>query len=428
MQFSVNSTIFLNYLLPVLETSQKGVKEFFGLNKVNLNITKNNIKVSSYNGSLTVEANITELNSNDLLFNFIQEGNVTIPSDALKSALMSFPKGEEVLFQLEEKDNKKSLYIKQKVDTEQYQTIPCCESSIEIPEKSKKIVNDISISKEVFVSAVKNIDFAFGSQKGGKQQFLYWILRVNNDNLRFASGTGAIFAILDVCGKDAFTINSKTKEFNLLLLNEHSNSILSILDQQDGGNIKIQQSDKKDVYQIIIESGMYTIIMCGLNTDIEWIDENVFLTSEYDFKTVSKISDWDYACKGANATFTEQVKKEKRPRRSIMNFDFTKNLITVQADEAYKSSRKVEILDKVVLQGMKEHKCATYTDYLSQIPECWNKDGTVQIHMQVSKTKSPIVVYFNASDKIVNPTLLKKINPTTGIEEKFAIIFIQLSL
>ena len=427
MKFSVNAKNFLDAIIPVLDVSQKGGrKDFDGVDRINISVDGDDITVSAYNGNMAVSGKLNDLNVDDLNVKFEDDGEVSVNTNHLKDTLLSFPEDEDVIFDLVSSDSSKELKIISASDNDQYQTIICFDSLIDLPEASENIKNSIKVNRDVFSSSVNKIKFSFGYEQE-KDRFLYWVMRasVKPKSLRFVSGTGGLFSILDVEG-DCFSSDAK-EDFDILFRNEHMPVVLNILSKSKKDMITIEETDKDDNYQIIVDSGLFNVTLVGINTDIEWIDENKLLDTEYAYKVVTSIEDWAYACKGVSATHTKEMIKEKRMHKSRFKVDVDKKVLEVKAEETLKSYRKIKIIDSSSPDGENECLSSTYTNYIQPIPECWEKDGNIQIEFCGESGRKPILVYFNASDTVAKGSTLKKTNASTGFAEKFAIILVQLS-
>jgi hypothetical protein len=427
MKFSVNAKNFLDAIIPVLDVSQKGGrKDFDGVDRINISVDDEDITVSSYNGNMAVRGKLNDLNVDDLNVEFDDEGEVSVNTNHLRDTLLSFPGDENVIFDLVSVDGSKELKIISASDNDQYQTIICFDELIELPEVADKIKNNIKVSRDVFSSSVNKIKFAFGYEQE-KDRFLYWVMRATNKpkNLRFVSGTGGLFSILDVEG-DCFSSDS-TDDFDILFRNEHMPVVLNILSKSKKDMITIKETDKNDNYQIIIDSGLFNITLVGINTDVEWIDENKLLDSDYSYRVVTSIEDWAYACKGVSATHTKEMIREKRMHKSRFNLDIGEKVLQVKAEETLKSYRKIKVIDSSSPDGENICLSSTYTNYIQPIPECWEKEGNIQIEFCGESGRKPILVYFNASDTVAKGSTLCKTNVSTGFSEKFAIILVQLS-
>lgn len=427
MRFKVKNSVFKESASPVFDVALKGgYKEFVGLNKIYLDVDKDNISMKSYNGKISISCKLNNLNIDELNYNYEEEGQAVICARHLFDALSSFPDNEVLIFDLKESNTAKELYIKSKLDEEQYQTVLCFEDDIPFPDKATAFKKKIEMCKDVFVNAASKISFAYGYEQE-KERFLHWILRVDakKSKLRFMSGTNALFAIYDLEGDNAF-IGSSPEQFNILFLNEHMSNVFNALSQSHSDHLKIEEADPNSNYQIRISSGIFEMILTGMNRDIEWVDEEKMLNYQCSFKAVTPIQDWSYATKGLLATHTKEMKKEKRLHKSEFELDCQDNVLKIKASDTLKSFRKVPILDSVHPDGRINCKSSTYTDFVAPLPTCWEKDGNLQIEFDGDSGRKPIFVYYNAADKVQEGGSLARTNSSTGLKEKFIVIFVQI--
>jgi hypothetical protein len=110
-----------------------------------------------------------------------------------------------------------------------------------------------------------------------------------------------------------------------------------------------------------------------------------------------------------------------------MEIDQKKNIITTKSENQIKSTRKIPIIDGVFPDGNISYKSATYSDYLANIASCWAKEGNIQMEFSGDTGKKPIIVYFNAGEKVLDGKTLKNVNIATGATEKFVMFFVQTS-
>ena len=379
------------------------------------------LDISSYNGKISVVGQLTSVSVDDLNFELNDKGSVTVDAKCLGEALESFPVEEIVVFELKEKDGAKELYIKEKNDEDQYQTLTCFDEAVKMPETPKKFVKEVSVQRDCFISSLNKISFAFGYESE-RHVFLHWVLRVSPNKLRFVSGTGKVFAILDI--EDTKAVNTKDT-FNILFFNEFSPSINKILSSVSDNMIKIKESDVSDNYQILLSTSKFEIALTGMNPDIKWVDENSLLNKDYGIKVITKNSDWNYATKGIEATHTDEMKKEGIPHKVALDLDINKKTMLIKAENTLKSLRKINIIDCVYPKDKPQYSCMTYSTILSQVTSCGDKEGYMQMEFQGDVGKQPIIIYYNALDKISDGKSLNKTNGATGFAEKFAVIFIQ---
>ena len=163
-----------------------------------------------------------------------------------------------------------------------------------------------------------------------------------------------------------------------------------------------------------------------MNPSLEWIDEENALSQNYPFKFVTKIDDWQYASKGISATFTPEMKKQGLHHKTVLEADFSKDILVLKSENQVKASRKIPILDNDTPdEDSTTCKSATYSDHIISAIACCGKEGNVQIELPGAAGKKPIFVYFNASDKVMDNKTLQKVNISNGCIERFVVFFVQ---
>lgn len=417
MKFKINVSSMIENVTGFIKLSSRGgMKDFAGFNKINLKSDKQGLTVSIFNGQSVAYGTLTNINIDNLSFINQKDGQATVDAKYLQNALKSFKDNEIVIVQ----SDKSSLSIKRELDEQQFNTITVYTQSVQIPQQPKKYVTQISMNKELFKKAIKKIQFAFGFQQT-RPKFKNWALRLDKNYVRFASGTGSLFAVNSYTGVGITSINKKV---NLSINNDVTQKqIMPFLNMLTDTDIIIKVSDKNDKYQMSVGDSNFTMRIVGLDSQIEFVDENLLLQKTFDNKYVTNIKDWSYATMGALATFSQDMKKQAKPSRSLMQFDATTKSLSVKTDDTLKSKRKIAILDSKVVSDL--HKCSTYSQYISNIPTCYEDSGNIQICCESGAGTKAVVVYYNASDKVSDQTLLKVTSPL-GYEQQFALIFIQM--
>ncbi len=417
MKFKINVTTMIDNIVGFIKLSSRGgMKDFAGFNKINLKSTKQGLNISIFNGQSAVYGTLTNVNIDDLSFLNQKDGQATVDAKYLQNALKSFKDDQIVIIQ----SDKSSLSIKRQIDEQEFNTVTVFTESVQIPQQPKKYVTQVKINKELFKKAVKKIQFAFGFEQT-RPKFKNWALRLDKNYVRFASGTGSLFAVNSYTGVG---ITSMSKKVSLSINNDVTQKqIMPFLNMTTDSDITIRVSDKNDKYQMSISDSNFTMRIVGLDSEIQFVDENLLLNKTFNNKYVTNIKDWSYATMGALATFSQDMKKQAKPSRSLIQFDSVSQSLSVRTDDTLKSKRKIAILDSKTSEDA--HKCATYSQYISNIPTCYDDSGNIQICCESGVGTKAVVVHYNASDKVTDEANLKAISPS-GYEQQFALIFIQI--
>ena len=429
MKFQLKVSGFIAGLTPVSDVASKAfVKDYVGVDKVNIVASDEGLRLSAFSGRLSVNCLLTNMDIDDLEYKCSESGSATINVKDLMKTLESFEPSESLVAEIRGAGVAREMVFMKSSDVEEYQTLPCYESPVNLPKKADKFLKSFSITKDVLVSAIDKIFFAVGYEER-RLEYLYWVIRVKGDKIRFAAGTGGRFAVLDVEGKDIVKSNSST--INILFPKEQTPVIKSILVGMEDDRVEITESDANDgsgsPFQIVVKCGRIEFILVAMNPNVVWPSEEEFLSSKYTFKVVTRVSDWQWAGRGLIATFSDQMRKEMKPSRAQFSADLSKNIINAKTEEVMKASRKVPILDSTV-DGPGKCEFACDSMYFSEISPHAEGDEFVQLEVNDSKMASGIagkamLVRYHASNKVADSNSLKKLNESTGASELFTIFF-----
>jgi len=427
MQFIVQSGTFLKAISPVIEVACKSVdKTFDSAFKLTIDASEKGITATSFGGKVAIDADISEFTVEDLNYKFISKGKITVNAQKLSAALASFDFEEEVVFNVKNIENSgKDLYILKLSDKEEYQTLSCFIDDVIVPAKATKFIKKMTISRNTFLSSVKRVYFAIGFE-ADMARYMHWVLRTDKDKISFAAGSGARFAILELRGKNIAQVTPEKSTF--LFPKDHTNILVNVLSSSSQDDIIISQSDaseEKVPYQIVVNLGLYNVTLVGMNASIKWIDESKLLNVDYDYKVITKISDWAYVGKAVLATVDDQLKQERRPHKAFFNFDMKKNVLVVKTSDSMKSHRKVNIVSSDV-KGTSPKEITSMALYFSEIPACINDpDGYCQV--EFNKPENPVIVRYYASDQIQDKDKLVKQNTFASVDESFTMFFATLN-
>lgn len=430
MNFSVKVLGFKNAISHVIDVATKDfIKDSVGENKIVIAPDSQGISVSAFNGKMSIVEELSDINNDDLNYTFNEDGEVTISAKDLVKVLDSFSPNEIIVF--EQKADSSEVYIKKSKDDEQYQTLPCYKQEIAFPRDAAEFDKEIEIRRDILLIGIDRIFFATGFEEQ-REKYLYWIMRINKNDVRFAAGTGAIFSVVNFSGDDI--IKSDKYGDELLISKDHTPVLCKILSSLTCDKIVIKQSsatDDKAPYQIVVSTPNMKIKMVGMVPNISWIDESVILDSEYDSKMIIDISELEMASKGTMATINEEIQKSNKITQSQVIIDPSKSIMTVQTKDLMKSVRKVPIVDYYSKDGDKdEHQFVCSSTYLKDVTKFSSKTKYVQLEMVKNKNddskKKAILFRYYANDKVSDANKIKNENSMAGISETLNIFFVQL--
>ncbi|MFA5599864.1 MAG: hypothetical protein WDA06_04630 [Phenylobacterium sp.] len=423
MQFTIVADGFRKALSPVYDVATKcSIKDWISENRIAFNTHNKKTIFRAYNGRIAIQTTLSELDDQGTQYRYGQDGDVVVNAKDLINILKSFPSNAVIICEKKGKE----LCIKMRDDTDQFQTMPCYDDDLTFPAKPSTFKKTIDINRLLFLAGLSKIFFAIGYE-AEREKYLYWVLRFNKDFVRFAAGTGAIFAVADFEGKDIIT-SVPNKDY-ILLNKEHTIVLQKVLESTISEAMKIQESNDsaKDSFQILITLGNIEMQLIGMNPDIDWIDENTFLNLDYSHKIITKTTDWEYAGRGVVATFNDEMKRERRNSKTTVELSQDKATLFVQSSDLMKAKRKVEVIDysNVNNEDTFAFSCSSvYIPFLARLSE---EDGLIQIEKFSENDKKPIIVRYYADNTAKDRKDVKKVNSVTGYIEKLCIFFAQMS-
>lgn len=428
MKFTVEVSGLLAAVDPILDVATKHtMKDFVGTGKINIESDKT-LRFSAFNGLMSATKEVSDIDAAEMSYACETYGEICVPAKEFYNAVQSFASGSLLEIEVKEKDGIVEMLLSPQNDPDQIQTVLCQLDLVELPEAADTFTKQLEMNRGMFVYGVGKIDFAIGYEEQ-REQYLYWVLRAKKDSARFVAGTGGMFAILDMESKDL--IQSK-EDVDFLFPKEQTAVLQKILSSHSKADkITIEESDpnSKSPFQLVITSGSIKMTIVAMNPNIRWVNEEDFLQAKYGFKTIMKVKDWDYAGRGIIATFDDELRREKKPHKAIVDFDFKKDFVKVETHGSMRSKRKVKLVDSVSSKDACRFACDS--TYLGQIAQKAPDDcGNVQIELNDSsetsegRSKSDRVVLVNyfAADKVSTQTP-QRVNASLGISESFRIFF-----
>jgi len=348
MKFSANVSQLSKALNPVAFGANRAEqKDFDDAYKVTLEPAKTALNANSYGGKIAVASAISSLNEgmSELDYEHKEGGTVTINAKDLMVSLSSFRPDTTVI--IETKGNE--LVITNANDVEELQALPTLVGEdVKVPDEAETFDAQVKINRNVFIEGLKKVFFAIGFEDL-RQKYLYWMMRASGDHVRFAAGTGARFATLDVKGKGI--LKGKTK-VDILFPKEHSGVLQDILSNIESDWVEVRRSSKNS--QIVITCGAYKVVLVSFDGEIEWVDEEKFLKIPKSCRLETNASDWDYATRGIMATFNDDVKKAHDTHETALTLDLGKSELRFSANPKMRSLRHIPIMN--IEESQAEHE------------------------------------------------------------------------
>lgn len=451
MKFKVKVKQFLEGLEPAFAVSTKGIRRDYALaTLVTLIADKNRLHALADGGRMTISNEISNLTYDDLNYECAKSGTCTVRTSELKATLSSFSLSDEIYVEVrkyrEDKaadpadatagksddaaDSGNELVFTLSNDAEQFQTVPCLRDNIRVPQQvsdfmeTQKPDDAFQIRRDIFVYAANKVLFARGFEEH-REKYMYWLIRADKSNVRFAAGSGARFAILDIDGKD---ITNVGQHRDLLIPNEQSAPLIDIIAKAEYNNQIVHFYISKG--HLIIDCASFRAAINSYEADIVWPDENQFLDRENVLTFTTKVGDWSNVVRGISATFNDEMKKQHDFHYATLDIVFAKKEIAAKTEGLMKSNRKVPILStKIDTELEKEGHLviSCVSQYLAEAVKHAAEDEFIQIEMGDAKIPigRPILVRYHADStgSIGDPKTFRRTNEVFGIGERFAVFF-----
>lgn len=423
MKFSCNVTELLKIIQPIINIAEKSIsKDFPDLNKISIEVRQECLVLTAFNGIIGIKAFVNNTIYSSLGYEFFDTGEALINSKSFINVLNSFD-GHSVYIELKKIDNSKELIVYPEDDKDQFQTIPCYDTMLNYPASANNVSKEITVDNSSFINSLKKINFAVGFEKSNKVEYLYIAMKVHNKNLRFVSGHGARFAIIDLKGDDLFKSSSNCE---FLFHKDTITPIINSLSSCITDKVVIKEyNSKSEIPQITISANPYDIVLVGIDPQIKYADENKVMSLETDIKFTVKVSDIKNASYGINATISEDRRKLGGIFPTELNMDFSNKIISIKSTDVMKALRKVKILD-CVTNNISNINVSIPAVYLSEISDHAKDCEYMQIEMFSDSNKPIIIVSYYASEKVSNKDTLIRFMNTSKVSEKMTMFFSML--
>lgn len=354
--------------------------------------------------------------SNNMDYSCMQAGTVTVNSNDFIGAMSSFLPNEIIEIEMQSVGEGSELILRSLRDADEMQTLPTLQHDCSFGKSHSKkdIKATIKMNKQQFIHYANKVSFAHGDQQQFKQ-FKYWLLRsFNNNALRFVAGTGQIFAVVDLEGKN---ISSCDIESSVMFPNEQTPVMLSVLSESKNESIVIEMHDN----YIFIDANTIKLKMSNLDPSIKWPDENKFLQRNSKVSFTTKVGNWKNAVKGINATNNDEFRKQNKVHHCSLSIDLNKKIIQAKTtDSTLKSNRKVPIEDIGTNEEVKEMSIRCVSSYFNDIVNKAADEENLQF--ELTDASSPIVVRYYADSVVGDHRNFKKADDN-GISERYSVFF-----
>lgn len=397
-----------------------GIKDYADAGRLTFIAEKEKIVSIIDNGRVQLIGNVDPDTYPDLQYEFIEGGSITIRAKELEEVIGSFGDGDTVEAEIissssSDDDESKELRFSNSSDLEVYQSLQTLPGSVGFP----KIVMDemeasdpFTVRRDIYAMASNKLSFARGYEDF-RPEYKYWIIRASKDELRFAAGTGARFAIADYEGANLTNVTKDKK--NILIPGEQSTMLLKVI-------TKIQD-ETIDLYtlsgHLVIQTDDFIMSMPQYEPNTDWPDEDKFLTRDSSYRMVTRLGDWPAIVKGILATCNDEFRKSNDYHLAIMTVNTDKNDILVEADgKTMKSRRKAKISD---IDGPMPNnlKIRIESNYIAEAFKSAADDDYCQWEFS-GGDNTVVVLRFFASPEVGDPKEFARINTATGIKERYS--------
>jgi hypothetical protein len=415
MKFKAQVGGLIEGLKPMFVVASKGVQKNYEMeNVITLNAVKDYLQVMADGGRVSGKTNIGNSNYN-FDYECIEDGTVTVNASSLQKSLESFNGSDSIIFEIVAGKNGNNVRITSTTEKDECQVIPVLPvtcSFQEIDAKGKKVIS-LSVKRELFMNYANKIMFAHGDSEQFKE-FTYWVLRTEKDGyLRFVSGTGNIFAIIELVGKNLS--DAKGKEA-ILFPNDQTATLVGILGSLKCDMIKIESGEKF----VCISCGETVINIYNCDPQVKWPDENVFLNRDSKFKFTTKAGSWKNAMKGILATNSDDLKQQNKIHVCSLGFDLSGKVIQTKTDNSLKSFRKVPIEDIGTNEDTKELKILCVSKFMNDIISRAGDEEFLQF--EIENPDKPVVVRHYASSGVGDYQGFIKPSDD-GFSERYSVFF-----
>ncbi len=299
------------------------------------------------------------------------------------------------------------------------QTLPLDNADVVVPALASEFDKEMTVRRDVLVNAMNKILFSIGFEKF-RPEFLYWIMRVKNGNLRAVCGDGARFAVYEI---DGDSVVKTKKPFDLCVHKDQTPVVQKIFSLFPDDEVTIQSYARGDndslMDQIVMKVGSATMILVGHDPGVKWPNESKFLERENSFKYVTAASDWELIMKGVMATYNESMKKTNQihPVQTIFNGE--EKIVNVITNAQMKANRKIKLRD-AKFDGESKIDFTCVSSYVADMLKHAGPDDAIQI--EFTNDKAPAVFRLFASDTVTDGPI-QKVNAATDTKEQYTLFF-----
>jgi DNA polymerase III sliding clamp (beta) subunit (PCNA family) len=417
MKFSARVEQFVDGLFPAYNMATKCPnKDYDDAGKITLNVSENKVIATSHAGTAAITALISN-NIAGLDYKCMLDGSVTIKADDFDKALQSFRSSDIIIVD----SSTSSLSISNTTDKKsdkQVQTILLESEDVVVPSTPDSFSKSISINREIFVDGVGKVAFAMGYAVT-QEHYMCQFLRVEPDRVRFASGTGARFAVRDVEGSSI----TQTSEIETFVLPRYNiPNIVDIFGNSSSKDVTVCQSKATDnnAAQIVIGDGKgISLTLLSVDESIVYPKLDSILEYDYPFEISSKWENWKYVIAGVEATNSNEARQNNGVHNTNVTACQEDNCFLVETKTELTSERRVEFEKINKIDGeLFDPSFRCNSAYLHEVINNGTRKGNVTFAFEgISKSNPegasrPVVARFDDD-----------VNDVKNTTEKFSLFF-----
>ena len=396
MKFGVNATRFEEALFPALQVATKNLpadcKSDNGIYHVILRAEESHLIVTA-GGHNTICHSVIPGEEG---YQLVVPGTVCVDIVNLYKLVASYPPGSVIELALKGRE----LYLKTIGNPSEIQILATIDIDYEpvIYESPDTFKMLFTVNNKIFLKGMNKVHYAIGLEDSRPDFNRQWC-QVRNNQLRFVSGTGARFAVMDYMGHDIVTLAEETEVFfpsysitNLLrcIKKAYCNEITirTMSGTSSNGQHLVACYDNTEI--IIFQDGQFAI------PPVEKI-----LDREYDYKFQCRLGDLKYAVAGVLATKTIQHEEVSPRHNTMLDVNLVRGVINILSFTNVTSKRCLPIVNVLVQGDKSKPMVRANSKYLVEVIQKGPKSEDTLItvsfnHQDENSDVPPILVEYPA--------------------------------
>jgi hypothetical protein len=424
MKFQAKHVGLMEGLTPAVTAATTGVKKDYEfINNLMMTASASGVVVQANNGYVALTNKIEKQSNLD--YKPLDAGTATVKATDLNNILGGFASDENIEFEVRGNE----LIVTAVDDPERFYTVPLAPKPLEMPVDPQSFNQEAVIDRELLLRGLSKVIWAIGWEKY-RQEFLYWIMRLDANKVRFACGDGGRFAVYEE-ENDEVEMAKLSEKMDICLFKEQTKDLMpKLLPMMSGGEVsfKIYNSDQEQDEdgvndQTVIECGDMKLVLVGHDPGVKWPNEDKFLTRTAPYRMVTNLSDWTLAIKGMQATYNEDIKRQHVTHLTTLEFDFSKKVIHVKNEGPLRGNGKIKIkAASPECSGKPDWGFTCTSQFLGEVFKHGDPNDNVQLEF-ADPTKVAVVRFHADPEKINDAKDLYNTNNSTKTVSRYTIFF-----